>query len=98
MHFGYRLVLVSFHDMPYLLLAHDPAFAFLFEQARIRTKLAGEYAQVGRFDMEIPIEIRAVAVPLFPDKVRQGSQVSQGALFIQGNPLLRRDPLVVLYL
>src|SRR5690606_17457835 len=98
MHFGYRLVLVSFHDMPYLLLAHDPAFAFLLEQTRIRTEFAGDYAQVGRFDMQIPIEIRAVAVTLFPDQVRQGSKVSHGALVIQGTPLLHRDPLVVLYL
>jgi hypothetical protein len=73
MHFSLGLVVVFLNDVEHIVHAQFPTFLSLSVQPGVRTEMAGENANIRRFNMKIAIEIHTVAVHLFANVVGEGA-------------------------
>jgi hypothetical protein len=69
--------------------------AALFDQAGVGAEFAVIDTQIGGFNVEIPVKIGVVAIFMFPDSIRQGTQERQRTRFVQEKSLFWRESLTV---
>jgi hypothetical protein len=74
MHFGDGLSVIFLHDVEHVLEAEFPSFLPMRIEPGIGTELAGEHADIGGFDVEVPVVIGGISVTGFPDGIGQGTQ------------------------
>jgi hypothetical protein len=95
MHFRDRLAIVFFYDVQHLVNAELPAFFPVRIEPGIRTKSAGEYANIGGLDMEISVEIGFIAMQPFPHVIGKGANERKFSFFKKQDPLVETDPFPV---
>jgi hypothetical protein len=99
MNFRHGLPVVLFDDIEHIVHRVFPGrhIAALLDQAGIGTEFAVVDAQIRRFDMEIAVEIGAIAILALAHVVGQYPQVAQFAVVIEVNTFFRRDAFVGIY-
>jgi hypothetical protein len=63
MNFGHCLVIILPDDIQHIFYTQFPAFFPMCIQTRVRTELAGKYADIGRLYMKVPVKICFVTMP-----------------------------------
>jgi hypothetical protein len=63
-----------------------PAFFAVGIQAAIAAEIAGKNANIGRFNMKIPVEVSNVTVLFFSYIISQGTQEWKRAFWKSNNP------------
>ena len=62
MYFGNGLAIIFPDDIHHLIMTQFPTFFTVCIQPAIGTKITGKYANIGWFNVKIPVEIGLVAV------------------------------------
>jgi hypothetical protein len=93
-HLGYRFAIITFNYIQHLIGGQLPTIFLMRIQAAVRTKIATEYADVGGFDMKIPVEVSGVAMYSFPDGIGQRANKREAPFFKKDQAFIVIDPLV----
>lgn len=87
----HRLIVILADDVHHLIHRVLPAFFPLLDQPGIGAEGTGIEADIGRFNVEIPVEVGLVAVFALANGIRQGTDKTQRPLLVQQQCLFVTD-------
>jgi hypothetical protein len=97
MHFRNGLPVITLYDVEHFLLGELPSFIAMLVLARIGAEVAGKDADIGRFDVEIPVEIDFIAVQAPGYMGSQRTDERKVTYFKKQNALLFGKALALLH-